>query len=86
MPTITFLEHRNGFTDAVWLSALDLFERVEAVAAPSAARGPRSFDGSAEAADQSVFLIPSFTGKTQLISASLLQLLSLPDVQTLSLR
>ena len=52
----------------------------------SAASGLRLYDGLAEAVDHNFILFPSFTGKTQLNSTSLSRLLSLPDVQTLSLR
>ena len=42
---------RTGITEAVSLSALDLWKGVGAVAARSAARGPRSYDGLARSPD-----------------------------------
>ena len=48
VPTIALLEPQNGVTDAVWQSVLDFVCGVGAVAARSAARGPRFYDGLAE--------------------------------------
>ena len=54
--------------------------------ARSAALRPRFYDGLAEALEVNFILILYLNRKTQLISASLLRLLSQPDAQTLSLR
>ena len=65
---------------------LFLFEGVGAMVGRSAALGPRFYDGLAETVEYNFILILSLSGKTKLISASLLRLLFQPDVQTLSLR
>ena len=63
-----------------------LFKGVGVKRARSAARGPRFYDGLVESVEYNFILILSLSGKTKLISASLLWLLFQPDVQTLSLR
>ena len=70
------------FGDQLWV----LFEGVGVKRARSAALRPRFYDGLAEALEVNFILILYLNRKTQLISASLLRLLSQPDVQTLSLR
>ena len=63
-----------------------LFERVGVKRVRSAALAHRFYDGLAEALEINFILILYLNRKTQLILASLLRLLSQPDVQTLSLR
>ena len=64
----------------------DLFEGVGAMVGRAAALGPRFYDGLVETVEYNFILILPLSGKTKLISASLLWLLFQPDVQTLSLR
>ena len=70
------------FANQLWV----LFEGVGVKRARSAVRAHRFYDGLAEALEINFILILYLNRKTQLISASLLRLLSQPDVQTLSLR
>ena len=76
----------SGVTDAVWQSALGLVRGVGVKRARSAALAHRFYDGLVEALEVNLILILYLNRKTQLISVSLLRLLSQPDVQTLSLR
>ena len=70
------------FGNQLWV----LFEGVGAMVGRFAARGPQFYDGLAETLEYNFILILSLSGKTKLISASLLRLLFRPDVQTLTLR
>ena len=78
-------DHRRGL---LMKSGEQIYRRsgVGVKRAGSAALRPPTFDGLAEALEVNFILILYLNRKTQLISASLLRLLSQPDVQTLSLR